>query len=78
MNPAKICRKRQVRPLAAKRKTILHYGSDEGARMASKFHSIISTVLLKGKSVWRFFGNFFMDQVADGESHMSYLQLSLR
>lgn len=69
---------RQVRPLAAKRKGMLHYGSDEGARMASTYHSIISTVLLKGKSVWRFFGDFFTDQVMGRDTHRSYLQLSPR
>lgn len=62
---------RQVRSLAAKRKRILRYGNDNGARMASTYHSIISTVLLKGKSVWRFFGDFFIDPVTGSDVHLS-------
>lgn len=61
--------KRQVRPLASKRKSILYYGGDEGGeQMASIYHNIISTVLLNGKSVWRPFGDFFMDQVTGGDA----------
>ena len=41
--------------------SILHYRIDEGVRMASTYHSIISVVSLKGKSVCRFFGDFFTD-----------------
>ena len=47
---------RQIRPVAAQRKAIQHFGSDEGAEMAAAYHSIVSTVLMKGVSVWKFLG----------------------
>lgn len=33
---------------------MLHFGSDEGAKMAATYHSIISTVKLQGRSAWNY------------------------
>lgn len=37
-----------MRPFTALRKVIQHYGSDEGAEMASVYLSVVSTVKLVG------------------------------
>ena len=50
---------RAVRPLTTQRNTMLHFGSDEGAKMAATYHSIISTVKMQGRSVWEYLGKFF-------------------
>ena len=57
-------------------KTILLYGSNGGAEMASTYYSIISMVLMKGKSVWKFLGDFFSDMVKSGNTLLAYLQLA--
>lgn len=67
---------RQVRPFTALRKVIQHYGSDEGAEMASVYLSLVSTVKLAGVSVWRFLGDFFEDAVTGGRKHLGHLRLS--
>ena len=67
---------RQVRPFTALRKVIQHYGSDEGAEMASVYLSVVSTVKLAGVSVWRFLGDFFEDAVTGGRKHLGHLRLS--
>ena len=67
---------RQVRPLTALRKVILHYGGDEGAETASVYLSVVSTVKLAGVSVWRFLGDFFEDAVTGGRKHLGHLRLS--
>lgn len=64
---------RQVRPLAAKRKSILHYGSDEGARMASTYHSIVSTLRMRERSVWEFFGKFFRGVATKEDDYLALL-----
>lgn len=66
----------QVRPFTALRKVIQHYGSDEGAEMASVYLSVVSTVKLAGVSVWRFLGDFFEDVVTGGRKHLGHLRLS--
>lgn len=67
---------RQVRPFAAQRKASEHFGSDEGAEVAAAYHSIVSTVLLKGKSIWKFFGVFFEDVVTGRSNHRAFLGLA--
>lgn len=67
---------RQIRPVAAQRKAIQHFGSDEGAEMAAAYHSIVSTVLMKGVSVWKFLGAFFEDIVSGDTKHLGMLKLS--
>lgn len=37
-------------PFTTKRKYSLHFGSDEGAEIATVYHSIIGTVKLQGRS----------------------------
>ena len=68
---------RQVRPFAAMRKVIEHFGSDEGAEKMSAYLSIVSTVLMSGASVWRFFGDFFEDMITGGKKHLALLNLGL-
>ena len=51
---------RAVRPLTTQRNSMLHFGSDEGAKMAATCHSIISTVKLQGRSSWDYLGKFFV------------------
>lgn len=68
---------RQVRPFAAMRKVIEHFGSDEGAEKMSAYLSIVSTILMKGASVWNFFGDFFEDMITAGRKHLALLNLSL-
>lgn len=68
---------RQVRPFAAMRKVIEHFGSDEGAEKMSSYLSIVSTVLMSGASVWRFFGDFFEDMITGGKKHLALLNLSI-
>ena len=67
---------RQVRPVAAQRKSSRHFGSDAGAEMAATYHSIVSTVLMKGVSVWKFFGAFFEDIATGGNRHLELLKMS--
>ena len=50
---------RVIRKLTIQRNNSLHYGSDEGAKMASTYHSVISTVKLHGGSTWEYIGTFF-------------------
>ena len=50
-----------VRPLTIQRNSMLHFGSDEGARMAATYHSIISTVKIQGRSAWDYLGKFFVN-----------------
>ena len=50
---------RVIRKLTIQRNNSLHYGSDEGARMAATYHSVISTVKLHGGSAWEYIGTFF-------------------
>lgn len=50
---------RAVRPFTTKRKSSLHFGSDEGAELAAVYHSIISMVKLQGRSAWDYLGKFF-------------------
>lgn len=38
--------------------SMLHFGSDEGAKMAATYHSIISTVKLRGRSAWDYLDFF--------------------
>ena len=52
---------RAVRPLTTQRNNMLHFGSDEGAKMAATYHSIISTVKMQGRSAWEYLGNFFVN-----------------
>ena len=52
---------RAVRPLTTQRNSMLHFGSDEGAKMAATYHSIISTVKMQGRSAWEYLGNFFVN-----------------
>ena len=52
---------RAVRPLTTQRNSMLHFGSDEGAKMAATYHSIISTVKLQGRSAWDYLGKFFVN-----------------
>ena len=66
-----------MRPFTALRKVIQHYGSDEGAEMASAYLSVVSTVkLVGGVSVWRFLGDSFEDVVTGGRKHLGHLRLS--
>ena len=51
---------RAVRPLTTQRNNMLHFGSDEGAKMAATYHSIISTVKMQGRSAWDYLGKFFV------------------
>ena len=41
---------RTIRKLTIQRNNSLHYGSDEGTKMAATYHSVISTVKLHGGS----------------------------
>ena len=50
---------RVIRKLTIQRNNSLHYGSDEGAKMAATYHSVISTVKLHGGSAWEYIGTFF-------------------
>lgn len=50
---------RIVRPLTTQRNTMLHFGSDDGAKMAATYYSIISTARMQGKSAWNYYGKFF-------------------
>lgn len=59
---------RNVRHFAAVRKSILHFGSGGGAEMAAVYHTIINTVQIRKRSVWTFFGDFFLDMVTGGDS----------
>ncbi len=52
---------RAVRPLTTQRNSMLHFGSDEGAKMAATYHSIISTVKMQGRSAWDYLGKFFVN-----------------
>ena len=52
---------RAVRPLTTQRNSMLHFGSDEGAKMAAAYHSIISTVKMQGRSAWDYLGKFFVN-----------------
>lgn len=52
---------RAVRPLTTQRNNMLHFGSDEGAKMAATYHSIISTVKMQGRSAWEYLGKFFVN-----------------
>ncbi|WP_148372142.1 hypothetical protein [Bacteroides bouchesdurhonensis] len=52
---------RAVRPLTVRHNSMLHFGSDEGARMAVTYHSIISKVKMQSKLVWEYFGKFFVN-----------------
>ena len=52
---------RVVRPLTTQRNGMLHFGSDEGAKIAATYHSIISTVKLQGRSAWDYLGKFFVN-----------------
>ena len=65
-----------IRPFCTKRKTSLHFGSDEGAKMSAVYHSIVSTVRLKGRSAWEFFGTFFRDVVTGENDYLSMLDLA--
>lgn len=47
------------RKLTIQRNNFLHYGSDEGAKMAATYHSVISTVKLHGGSAREYIGIFF-------------------
>ena len=49
--------------------------NDAGAEMAAVYLSVVSTVKLAGKSVWRFFWDFFEDMVTGGKKHISLLSL---
>lgn len=52
---------RIVRPLTTQCNTMLNFGSDDGAKMAATYHSIISTVKMQGKSAWNYYGKFFVN-----------------
>ncbi|MBS7157001.1 MAG: transposase [Sanguibacteroides justesenii] len=52
---------RVVHPLTTQRNAMLHFGSDEGAKMVATYHSIISTVKLQGRSAWDYLGKFFVN-----------------
>lgn len=52
---------RIVRPLTTQRNTMLHFGSDDGAKMAATYYSIISTARMQGKSAWNYYGKFFVN-----------------
>ncbi len=52
---------RAARPLTTQRNSMLHFGSDEGAKMAATYHSIISTVKMQGRSAWDYLGKFFVN-----------------
>ena len=60
-NPSKKERDLSNRPLTTQRNSMLHFGSDEGAKMAATYHSIISTVKLQGRSAWDYLGKFFVN-----------------
>ena len=45
--------------MTTQRNSMLHFGSDEGAEMAATYHSIISTVKMRGRSAWEYLGKFF-------------------
>ena len=50
---------RTTRKLTTQRNNFLHYGSDEGVRMAVVYHSVISTVKLHGMLCWNYHDAFF-------------------
>lgn len=50
---------RSVRPFCARRNSFEHFGSDAGAEMAACYHSVISTFMSKGASVWNGLGQIF-------------------
>ena len=67
---------RSIRPFCTKRKTSLHFGSDEGAKMSAVYHSIVSTERQKNRSAWEIFGKFFRDVVTGEKDYMSMLDLA--
>lgn len=50
-----------IRPLITQCNSMLHFGNDEGAKMAASYHSIISTVKLQGRLAWDYLGKFFVN-----------------
>ena len=64
---------RSVRPFTTKRKSSLHFGSDEGVEMFAVYHGIICTLKLCGKSVWNFFGEYFRCEVLGLDTYKDYL-----
>lgn len=51
--------RRPALPLALSKNSMLHFCSDEGAKMAATYHSIVSTVKLQGWSAWCCLVKFF-------------------
>jgi hypothetical protein len=51
---------RAVHPFTTQRNSMLHLGSDEGAKMAATYHSIISTVKMQGRPKWDYLGIFLL------------------
>ena len=58
---------RAVRPLTTQRNNMLHFGSDEGVKMAATYHSIISTVKLHGRSAWDSLESFLLTSLTVAE-----------
>ena len=69
---------RAVRPLTTQRNNMLHFGSDEGAKMAATYHSIISTVKMQGRSAWEYLGNFFVKSLIKRRESSSLEFLSVK
>ena len=58
--------------------SMLHLGSDEGAKMAATYHSIISTVKLQGRSAWDYLGKFFVKSLIKRRESSSLEFLSVK
>ena len=69
---------RAVRPLTTQRNNMLHFGSDEGAKMAATYHSIISTVKMQGRSAWDYLGKFFVKSLIKRRESSSLEFLSVK
>ena len=69
---------RAVRPLTTQRNNMLHFGSDEGAKMAATYHSIISTVKMQGRSAWDYQGKFFVKSLVKRRESSSLEFLSVK
>ena len=50
---------RTIQKLTTQRNSSLHYGRDDGAEMATTYHSAISTVKFHGCSIYDFIGTLF-------------------
>lgn len=68
---------RTIRKLTTQRNSMLHFGSDEGVEMAAAYHSVISTVKLRGMSSWRYLGELFQKIFNGCRDYLSMTPLNI-